>query len=125
MQNQGRIPQFHSAVDERFAFLLTLGFRLADRASYGDRFGRVQFTSGAVELHLSWDAYDGTLEATLNGTNLWPIVTAQGLWDAGRFSDGYAGAAIESMQHGLDRIVTLLQAHPEMLAHGPNEIPES
>jgi hypothetical protein len=119
-RGQGRILQFHAAVDERFAFLLTEGFRPADRGSYSDRFGRVEFRSDAVKLYLSWDAYDGCLEAKLHGTNLWPFVTAEGLWDSGRYFPVYAGAAVESMQHGLDRIVTLLRAHPEML-QAPSE----
>lgn len=114
---ESRIPQFHAAVDERFAFLLDQGFRVADRASYADRFGRVQFEKGATQVYLSWDAFaGGELEAKLDGANLWPLVVAEGLWDAGRHQSVYMGYAIEAMQHGLDRIAALFKAHPEMLS---------
>jgi len=68
------------------------------------------------EVYVSWDAYSGELEAELDGTNLWPMVTAAGLWDAGRKRVVYMGYAIEAMQHGLDRIATLLKARPQLLS---------
>jgi hypothetical protein len=113
--SENRIPQFHAAVDERFAFLLDQGFRVTDRSSYADRFGCVQFESGATQIYLSWDAYDGSLEAKAGDTNLWPLVTAAGLWDAGRHHSGYAGYSVEAMQHGLDRVVAVLKMRPELL----------
>jgi hypothetical protein len=119
VESQNRISQFHASVDERFAFLLKQGFHIADRGTYADRFGRVQFESGAAQMYLSWDAYDGSLEAKVDDTNLWPLVTAAGLWDAGRHYSGYAGHSIEAMQHGLDRVVTLLEMHPELLGKKP------
>jgi len=92
------------------------GFRVTDRASYADRWGRVQFDRGSTRIDLSWDASDGELETKLDGANLWPLVVAEGLWDAGRHQSVYAGYAIEATQHGLDRIAALLKAHPEMLS---------
>jgi hypothetical protein len=113
---QARIPQFHTAVDERFAFLLNQGFRVADRTTYADRWGRVQFERENTQVDLSWDASaGGELVATLDGVNLWPLVVAEGLWDAGRDRGMYMGYAIEAMEHGLDRIASLLKAHPELL----------
>ena len=76
----------------------------------------MQFGTGGIQIYLSWDAYSGELEAKIDGTNLWPMVTAEGLWDAGRHQSVYAGYAIEAMKHGLDRIASLLNAHPEMLS---------
>ena len=114
---ESRIPQFHAAIDERFTFLLNQGFRVADRTTYADRWGRVQFERESTKVYLSWDAFaGGELEATLDGANLWPLVVAEGLWDAGRHQSVYMGYAIEAMQHGLDRIAALLRAHPEMLS---------
>jgi hypothetical protein len=111
-----RIPQFHAAVDERFAFLVNQGFRVADRTTYADHFGEVTFENGAKRVYLSWAAVaGGELEAKLNDTNLWPLVVAEGLWDAGRGHNVYMGFAIESMAHGLDRVAALLKAHPELL----------
>ena len=115
MESRRRISQFHDAVDERFAFLLKQGFHVVDRASYADRFGSVRFESDAAQMYLSWDAYDGSLEAKVGDTNLWPMVTAAGLWDAGRHYTGYAGASIEAMQHGLDRIATFLNNNSDLL----------
>jgi hypothetical protein len=117
--SENRIARFHAAVDERFGFLLDLGFRITERSSYSDRFGQVWFQSAATQIYLSWDAYDGSLEAKAGDTNLWPLVTAAGLWDAGRHYSGYAGYAIEAMQHGLDRVVTLLKMRPELLGKDP------
>jgi hypothetical protein len=116
VEPQRRIPQFHAAVDERFAFLVNQGFRVADRESVGDRWGRVRFERLNTKLETSWDAYSGELEAELNGADLWPLVVVEGLWDAGRYQREYMGYAIEAMHHGLDRIATLIKAHPEMLA---------
>ena len=116
MELPGRISQFYAAVEERFAFLSEQGFRVADRASYGDRFGSVRFESGGTQMYLSWDAHDGCLEAKVGDINLWPMVTAAGLWDAGRHYDVYAGFSIEGMQHGLDRIATFLTTHPGVLS---------
>ena len=114
---ESRIPQFHAAVDERFAFLVDQGFRVADRTTYADRWGRVQLERDGTQVDLSWDAFaGGELEAKLDGTNLWPFVVAEGLWDPGRHQSVYMGFAIEAMQHGLDRIAALLKSHPEMLA---------
>lgn len=113
--SRDRIPQFHAAVDERFLFLLNQGFRVAYRASYGDRGGQVRFGRGSAQITLVWEAYSGELEAKLDGTNLWPLVVAEGLWDAGRHGAVYMGYAIEAMQHGLDRIAAVLKAHPELL----------
>ncbi len=116
MASEGEIPQFHAAVDERFAFLADRGFRIADRTTNADRWGRVQFERKSTKIELSWDAFaGGELVAELDGTNLWPLVVAEGLWDAGRHQSVYMGFAIEAMQHGLDRIAALLKAHPEML----------
>jgi hypothetical protein len=112
---ESRIPQFHAAIDERFAFLLYQGFRVADRTTYADRWGRVQFERESTQVVLSWDAFaGGELVATVNGANLWPFVVAEGLWDAGRHQSVYMGYAIKAMKHGLDRIAALLKAHPEM-----------
>lgn len=116
MISRDRIPQFHAAVDERFAFLLNKGFRVANRASFADRWAQVQFEKGSVQLVLGWEAYSGELEAKLNGINMWPLVVAEGLWDAGRHQSVYMGYAIEAMQHGLERIAALLKAHPHLLA---------
>jgi len=72
--SEDQIPQFHAAVDERFAFLVNQGFRVADRTAYGDRWGRVQFERESTQIELSWDAFaGGELVAELNGTNLWPL----------------------------------------------------
>jgi hypothetical protein len=116
VESPSRISQFYAAVVERFPFLWEQGFRVADRASYGDRFESVRFESGGTQMSLSWDAYDGCLEAKVGDVNLWPLVTAAGLWDAGRHRDVYAGASIEAMQHGLDRIATFLTTHPGVLS---------
>jgi hypothetical protein len=111
-----QIPQFHAAVDERFAFLVNQGFRVVNRTTYADRFGEVTFENGAKRVYLSWATVaGGELEAKLNDTNLWPLVVAEGLWDAGRDHNVYMGFAIESMAHGLDRVAALLKAHPELL----------
>jgi hypothetical protein len=112
---QDRIRQFHAAVDERFLFLLNQGFRVADRASSTDRWAQVRFERGSTQLVLGWEAYSGELESKLDGANLWPLVVAEGLWDAGRHQSVYMGYAVEAMQHGLDRIATVLKAHPELL----------
>jgi 2-phosphosulfolactate phosphatase len=111
-----RVPRFHAAVDERFAFLLNQGFRVADRGTYAARFGHVKFERESAQVYLSWDAFaGGELQAKLNCNNLWPTVIAEGLWHGGREPSVYMGYAIDAMEHGLDLIASLLNAHPELL----------
>jgi hypothetical protein len=114
--SQSRVARFHAAVDERFAFLLVQGFRVAERSSYADRFGQVRFERETMQVYLSWDVFaGGELVADLDGANLWPLVVAEGLWDAGRERSVYMGHATEVMEHGLDRIASLLKGRPELL----------
>jgi hypothetical protein len=111
----GRVAGFHAAVDERFCFLIAVQLRCAHRTSADDRFGQVWFEANGLHIYLSWDSYSGELEAEVEGKSLWPAVVAAGLWDAGRYQAVYMGASVAAMEHGLDRVVTLLKAHPELL----------
>jgi hypothetical protein len=67
-------------------------------------------TTGAFEI--SWQTYDGSLEVETNGSDVWAMMGAEGLWYPER---GYQGYAVEAMQHGLDRVANFVAAHPEML----------
>lgn len=110
-----RIPQFYSAVGIRFEFLLRQGFGVVERTAYGDRWAQVQFERGSTRFILGWDAYSGELNAEIDGASLWPLIFAEGLWDAGRDQPVYMGYAIEAMEHGLERVAALLKARPQVL----------
>ena len=111
MATTNRILAFHTSVDERFAFLAKCGLSLAERRSVGDRYGAVRFNSPYTDVAISWDAYDGNLEATINEQDVWDMLVDNGEW-RGR---GYQGFAVDAMQHGLDRIAKFLSSRPELL----------
>jgi hypothetical protein len=111
METDNRIAAFHAAVDERFAFLAELGYKIVERRSLTDRYGSVRFKSESSEVQMSWDAYDGDIAATIDGRDAWAMLVAAGDWRG----NGYQGFAVEAMQHGLDRIATFLRSHPEAL----------
>ena len=113
MEADNRIAIFHASVDERFAFLAGLGYKVVERRSLTDRYGSVRFKSENSEFQISWDAHDGDIGATIDGRDVWEMLVAAGDWRG----NGYQGYAVEAMQHGLDRLATFLCSHPETLQH--------
>ena len=101
-----RIAEFHAAVNDRFGFLFERGFVVTDAQSLGDRYGSVAFHSPTVDIEIGWDAYDGCLDVDMNGKNVWYMLREAGVWNL----PGYAGYALDSMKHGLDRIADFLKA---------------
>ncbi len=108
MGAENEIAKFHASVDDRFGFLAAHGFDVVKRTTIADRYGSILFKGPYGEIAISWDAYDGGLEATLNGANVWEILVASGDWER----PGYQGSTVEAIQRGLDRIARYLSAHP-------------
>jgi hypothetical protein len=111
MNPQDEISLFQDAVDARFGFLSALGFQVDDRESIGDRYGSVRFRSSGVVFEIGWDAYDGDIEAKLNGRNVWDMLVERGLWQR----SGYQAAEVSGMKRGLDRLAAFLSSQPQVL----------
>jgi hypothetical protein len=107
MDERGEIATFHASVDSQFAFLASHDFDVAVRTSITDRFGAVCFHGPHGEIVISWDAYDGGLEVTVNGRNLWEMLVESSDWHL----PGYQASTIETMQRGLERVARYLSAN--------------
>lgn len=95
METNKRVSAFHAAVGKNFSFLSGFGYRLVERKTIADRYGSNRFVSEDGDVIFSWDAYDGNLEASIDGHNLWDVLRANGEWDR----SGYQAYAVPSMQH--------------------------
>jgi hypothetical protein len=112
METENRLAAFQRSVDERFLpFLTERGYSVVERTSITDRYGAVRFKSAKSEVNISWDTYDGDIEASVNGCDLWKMLAASGDWAR----NGYQGFAVEAMERGLDRLAQFLYSHPETL----------
>ncbi len=107
MDAVGEIGTFHASVDDQFAFLTAHGFIVMKRTSIADHYGAVWFQAPHREIMISWDAYDGGLEATVNGRNLWEMLVESGDWPR----PGYQASKVETMQRGLQRLARYLSAN--------------
>jgi hypothetical protein len=115
---RNRIAKLYAAIDERFHFIGSLGFRRAvSEKIAGAGVAQARFVCGDRYLDIAYDTTDGALDIVIGGgefdqrVSLWEVMAVRGAWPYA----GYTGHMLEAMRHGIEIAARHLDAHRDLL----------